>query len=324
MRITTTLLLLYVLVLPAFAQSLSVTTAPWQPYIDENHGGKAANLFEQIMSQNNTAVEWQRQNYDLGFAQVVSGQKHASFPYFKTSERAQQVLFSRPVFQVTSHLYFNRQYQKSILINQLGDYRIGRVAGYSYGEKMDAWVSQGKIFINERQALQALLDNDIDYLPMTESVMNHMLNTQFSAQKLLILPVENIADHASLHLIASKTPKGEAIVDQVNRLIEQAASFKSLQLEPERLTKSPDLAVLNTSEGYPAIIAQTDLSGSPSYYSLANGTKALVVEWGLKMTAASKTDHIYQNMMEMSKVVILNGPLVGKEVYVKNMHIELQ
>ena len=324
MRITISLLLFYVLVLPTFAQNLSVTTAPWQPYINENQGGMAVNLFEQIMSQNDTKIDWQRQNYDLGFAQVVNGQKHASFPYFKTSERAQQVLYSLPVFQVTSHLYFNRQYQQNILIDQLADYSIGRVAGYSYGEQMDAWVSQATIFINERQALQALLDNEIDYLPMTESVMNHMLNTQFSAQKLLILPVEDIADHASLHLIAAKTPQGETIIEQVNTLIEQAASFKSLQLEPERLTKTPDLAVLNTSEGYPAIIAQTDLSESPSYYSLANGTKALVVEWSLKMTTASNTDHIYQNMMEMSKVVILNGPLVGKEVYVKNMHIELQ
>jgi len=305
------------------AQSVSITTAPWQPYVNQQKSGKAIDLFEQILSQDDIRVKWLTQNYDLAFDQIVAGKKTASFPYFKTQERTQQVLFSKPVFEVVSHIYFNRQFQQSIDVSQLGNYKVGRVAGYSYGEQIDELVSEGEIFTNERLALQALLANKIDFLPMTESVMNRLLNTQFSAQKLLILPIKSLAGSATLHMIAPKSAEGEALMRRVNRLIDSAKQYKSLSLEPERLTTSPDIAVLNTSEGYPAIIAQTDLSDSPGYYSLANGTKALVVEWSQKMTTSATTDHIYQNMMEMSKVVILNGPLVGQEVYVKNMHIEL-
>ncbi|MDO6427011.1 transporter substrate-binding domain-containing protein [Thalassotalea sp. 1_MG-2023] len=307
----------------ANANNITITTAPWQPYVSEQHAGSAVALLEQVFSQNNTEITWLRQNYDLAFQQVSRQEKLASFPYFKTAERAKQVLYSAPIFQVTSHIYFNRQYNQQIDQARLSEHRVGKVAGYSYGENIDTLVADAQIFNNEDTALKALLEGEIDYLPMTESVMNYILNNQFNEQKLLIKPLTDIRDTKSLHLIAANNTQGHALIKQLNGLLAQVTDLQSFTLSPEQLELEPDIAKLITSEGYPAILAQTDLTANAAFYTLAQGTKVLVIEWSNKLLKPSKSDRIYKNMMDVSKVVILNGPLVGKEVYVRNMHIEL-
>lgn len=307
----------------ANADNITITTAPWQPYVSKQHDGSAVALLEQVFSQNNTEVTWLRQNYDLAFQQISRQEKLASFPYFKTAEREKQVLYSAPIFQVTSHIYFNRQYSQQIDQTKLSDHRVGKVAGYSYGENIDKLVADAQIFNNEDTALKSLLDGEIDYLPMTESVMNYILNNQFNEQKLLIKPLADIRDTKSLHLIAANNAQGHALIKQLNSLLAQVTDLQSFTLSPEQLAIEPDIAKLITSEGYPAILAQTDLTENAAFYTLAQGTKVLVIEWSNKLLKPSKSDRIYKNMMDVSKVVILNGPLVGKEVYVRNMHIEL-
>jgi polar amino acid transport system substrate-binding protein len=306
-------------------KSLSITTGEWQPYVNKQNEteGLATNLLREIFSTDNTDVTWQYQNYELAYFQVVSKEKLASFPYFKTESRASEVLFSVPVFYASSFVYYNRQYQKNIETKQLSNYRIGRVSGYSYGELIDNLLINAKEYVTEKQALTALLNNEIDYLPMTESVMNNMLNNEFSTQKLLITPLEGVKDTASLHLIAANNVEGEQVIKQLNLLINKVSSLSSMRLVPETLKKSPDLAKLVVSEGHPAILGQTLDRENPQYFTLPQGTSILVIDWSTKMITSSNTDSLYKNMMSLSRVLILNGPLVGEELLVRNMHIEL-
>ena len=325
-----TILPLVIILLTSFsysvnAKSLSITTGEWQPYVNKKNEteGLATNLLREIFSTDNTDVTWQYQNYELAYYQVVSKEKLASFPYFKTEKRASEVLFSAPVFYASSFVYYNRQYQKNIETIQLSNYRIGRVSGYSYGELIDNLLINAKEYVTEKQALTALLNNEIDYLPMTESVMNNMLNNEFSAQKLLVKPLEGVKDTASLHLIAANNVEGKQVIKKLNLLISKVSSLSSMQLVPETLKKSLDLAKLVVSEGHPAILGQTLDNNNPRYFTLPQGTSILVIDWSTKMVTSSTTDSLYKNMMSLSRVLILNGPLVGEELLVRNMHIEL-
>lgn len=306
-----------------YAASVTITTAPWHPYINDKNGGTAADLLQQIYSQDDIEINWLVQNYDLAFMQVANKQKLSSFPYFKTPEREASVRYSRPVFQVTSKLYYNRQFNNGIKKEEVNNYRVGQVAGYSYGANIDHILSNTRVYGSEEVALTALFKNEIDVLPMTESVMHHLLNTKFAPQKLLVKAVPGLSDTASLHLIAARTEQGEAIIKQLNILLDNVAHLQSLDLAPVPLDIPADIAKLKSSEGYPAILAQSDTSAEPKYFTLPQGTKVLVIEWSNKLIEASTSDRIYKNMMDVSKVVILNGPLVGKEVFVRNMHIEL-
>ena len=88
--------------------------------------------------------------------------------------------------------------------------------------------------------------------------------------------------------------------------------------------KPKDIARLITAEGYPAIVGQTSIAEKIDYYTLPQGTRVLVLNWSDKILSPSSTDRIYKSMTDLSYVVILNGPHVGKELYVKNMHLEIQ
>jgi polar amino acid transport system substrate-binding protein len=319
-------LLLLPPLLAAESPAISISTAPWQPYINavDAPTGSAAQLLEQIYSQRNIRVNWRHQNYDLAFRQTAQGETQLSFPYFKTPQRVEQVLFSDPVLKVRSHIYYNRHYRREVISpQQLRSFKVGRVAGYSYGTEIDQLVEQAEIYSDEGLALTALLAGDIDYLPMTQSVMNHLLNSNFSAQKLLVRALPGIEGEASMHLIAARTAAGEARIAELNALLATSAGLKSLELSPLQLQQSPDIARLVATEGYPLILGQDTPKDDPNYYTLPQGSRVLVLQWSEKITVASKSDRLYKTMMDLSKVVVLNGPHSGRELYIRNMHIEL-
>lgn len=310
----------------SWGQSFSIATNQWAPYINEKNQplGTAADLLRQILVQEKHYIDWQYQNYDLAFELVSKGKQQSAFPYFKTDEREKQVLYSLPVFSVVSHVYYNRQRENQLDLSQLTRHKFGRVAGYSYGQVMDKYLGKAIIFKTEKDALESLLNNDIDFLPMAESVMNTMLNNSYHDQALLIKKLSALSEKDSLHLIAPMTKEGQALIKVVNQLLVQAKNIESLQPDPVERYKPKDIARLITAEGYPAIVGQASLSNSTEYFTLPQGTRVLVLQWSDKILEPSASDRLYKSMIDLSHVVVLNGPHVGKELYIKNMHLEIQ
>lgn len=308
------------------SESISIVTNKWEPYINGKHEnyGTAAELLNQIMSQKKIKINWHYQNYDLAFNLLAQGQHEAGFPYFKTEQRENKVLFSRAVFWVTNRIYYNRQRKKNLDLKNIKKHRFGKVSGYSYGQNIDNLISTTVTYPNEQQALESLLKNEIDFLPMTESVMNKMLNTTYKDQALLIQHIERIKESDSMHLIAPKNKNGEKLIKNINHLLEEAYNIPSLKIKPVKRYTPKDIAILNLVEGYPMITGQTSLDNPTQFYTLPKGTKVLVIKWSEKILTPSTNDRIYKNMMASSLVVILNGPHVGKELYIKNMHLEIK
>lgn len=308
------------------AAPISIATNQWSPYINAEGEalGSAADLLRQVLSQDKLTINWQYQNYDLAFYLVAQGKQPAAFPYFKTAERAQKVYYSAPIFSVISHIYFNRQRENELNLTHLAGAKFGRVAGYSYGEVIDGYLADAIVFVSEKEALESLLANEIDFLPMTESVMNDMLNKAYRDEALLIKQVQGIEERDSLHIIAPRDEAGKTLINQVNQLLTQVADIQSLQPEPVARFQPKDIAQLVTAEGYPVIVGQTALTEQASYFTLPQGTRVLVLQWSDKILMPSATDRIYKSMIDLSFVVVLNGPHVGKELYIKNMHLKVQ
>jgi len=325
--------LAFMLLIP-FAQAqqkITLLTDTWPPYInaEQQATGTAARLVEILFDFENIDTQWHYSPYQLSYYQVKQNNRLASFPYFKTAKRAQEVLYSQAVFTVTSKLYYNREFMsdESATLAYKNKAKVGRVAGYSYGESIDKDIQNAMTFADEKQALTALFNHDIDVLPMTESVMNYHLEQNFPLRKQLILALENIQDTSSLHVIAAKNEQGRAVINKINHALTtlHEQGMTSLQTTNNTVTSKIDIAKLITTEGYPLITGQSAKSGeSIDYYTLPQGSKVLIIEWSKKILQPSKNDRIYKNMMDLSKVVLLNGPHVGKELYVRNMHIELQ
>jgi len=317
-------------IMPANA-SEKILTNTWPPYINPAGQplGSAAEILNIVFRRSGIDNDWHYVPYELAFFEVTQASQLLSFPYFKTQARQDKVLYSDAIFTVSSRVFYNRQFLNQQQAQQqfAKQQRIGKVAGYSYGESLDAATAQAKVYGNEKRALSALFNHEIDLLPMTESVMNAILISDFSDQQQLIRPLKNVKDISSLHLIAAKTPAGQAVIKRVNQALADLseAGLASIKSEPFEAPTPVDIASLITAEGYPTILGQTSVDGrNTQFYTLPQGTTALVIQWNKNMLKPSSNDRLYQHMMDLSKVVILNGPHVGKELYVRNMHIELR
>ncbi len=307
-----------------------ILTDVWPPYInaEQEAAGSAAKLVNILLDKDQLTPSWHYLPYEISFHRVKTQQSLLAFPYFKTREREGSVVFSDPVFSVTSRIYYNRQFlnQQQAEHAYREKIRMGKVAGYSYGSAIDEEVEAANVYASEEQALTALLNHDIDLLPMTEGVMEHQLNNNFPLRKQLIVAVNSIADTSSLHVIGANNDAGRTLIKVINNALAtlDAQGMESLKSTATTTPAPVDVARLITSEGYPLIMGQSHATGDDiQYFTLPQGTQALIIQWSEKILSPSSTDRIYKNMMDLSKVVILNGPHVGKELFVRNMHIEL-
>ena len=97
-------------------------------------------------------------------------------------------------------------------------------------------------------------------------------------------------------MIAPDTDAGRAQIEAFNQSLQalQVMGIASLKHDPQLPQAPLDLAELITAEGYPAILGQTHKdAGSGQYFSLPQGSRVIVIEH------------------------------TGKELYIRNMHIQL-
>ncbi|GEA13133.1 hypothetical protein KUL49_35080 [Alteromonas sp. KUL49] len=325
--------------LAVHSEEVSVLTDKWSPYINEEGqaSGRAAKNLEVLAYYGDFSVNWEYIPFADAQALLPLHTTTLAYPYFYTEARAAKFYYSEPLYFATLTLFYNRQGSEGNTPD-LDDteLRFGKVVGNSYGEAIDSLVSNGSVYPSDVAALGALLSNDIDVLPMAEGVMQSLLEAHFPDRSELILTVgaEQYSSRLGMHVIASKTDTGKALIDRVNK-----ALSRRLALAGEyRYSQSPqvadvDIALVKTAEGYPAILGRFNQKNTQActltyeddvFYTIPMGTRVMVLTWSDKILNPSNTDRLYGNMTEESHVLVLNGPHVGKEVCVKNMHIEVE
>ncbi len=98
--------------------------------------------------------------------------------------------------------------------------------------------------------------------------------------------------------------------------------YRDLQEEP-RPPRRVDLAQLVSAEGNPVILGRASGDSGDEFYALPLGTRVIVLEWSEKIARPSTNDRPYRIMMDESRVVVVSGPHVGRELYIRNMHLSL-
>ncbi|NHK27523.1 amino acid ABC transporter substrate-binding protein [Parvularcula flava] len=204
-------------------------------------------------------------------------------------------------------------------------------------------------FQSEVDALDALIRGQIDYFPMAQPAGNALLESDYPDRRELIGTVEGTQSRRSVHVIAPRTTKGQEMIDAFNESLcslsgseaisedcgESQASRDSasdiLLMTDEALTTTfaqrEDIAEIVPVDGYPIIIGITCLPETADCtgerFALSEGTRAIILEWSDTMMDAQRNDRLYKTVMDTSRVVILNGPHAGKELWIKNMHIKI-
>lgn len=322
----------------AKAETLEIYTYDWEPYINPKGSpkGDAAEMFDVLGKFGSFNIDWQYVPYSDAQTLLELEKAALSFPYFYSEQRAKKFIYSKPLYFASVSVFYNRQNTSSEKVLSLFPSLIkGKVSGNSYGGNIDVKFDDAEVFETELEAISALLSGEISVLPMAKGVMKTLLKKYFSAQQALIKAIESsdFNNQLGMHVIASKNEIGNQLIKKVNAAIELRTQLQGeYKTKVKDTTLSVDTAILKPSEGYPTILGRLSQIESREcgskgagdvFFTLPISTKVIVLKWSEHVTKPSYTDRIYGNMMEESAVLVLNGPHLGKELCVKNMHVEL-
>lgn len=334
-----------------------VCTDYWPPFVNREGEslGTLARTVEMVLDNAGEEVDWAYFDYAYCRHRLLQGDERLlSFPWFETPEREANFALSEPLASVRTRVYYNRRFNSFPEIDpDLSGYTFGKVASYAYGDTIDPMVEEAIVFQTEDTAIQALLDNRIDLLPMTETVADAILQRDFPNQLQLIRPVEGTSGRAQLHVMAPKTDAGEALIADFDASLKQLRRdgiLRSLDEEgveeadaAAQLPAAPvscqdgrarnadasaragdgDLARIVSSEGFPVVLGRQESEDGDHFYALPQGATVFVVCWSQRIAVPSTSDRLYKTMVDESRVVILDGPHVGEELYIKNMHLQI-
>ena len=317
-------------------EAIVIYTDTYRPFIEpegepDGDGMRMVRLILENMDQS-----FELRYRDFGFA-LYSTQRSpgvATFPWRKVPAREALFHFSEPLFETQTRLHFNRQaFPNGLAADQLTDLTLGQLEDYAYTgaiarlfDTADANRIEIRTYAREVEAIRALLVGEIDVLPLPSTVIEATTMPQFPNHIELLDSVAGISEPFPLHMIAAMTPEGEAFINAFDtsyaRLREAGVLSGPITGSESVDTDFGETAELLASEGFPVIVGRLEQAdGESAYYAIPQGTRALVLEWSDTILTASRSDRIFKTMVDETRVLILNGPHVGKELFVKNKHI---
>lgn len=333
------MLLLLMAVQASAREPVEIYTGNWPPFVRGGDAalGSAAQVVRAVFHNMERDASFQDFGFAYSYLAVKKGTVPAAFPYFQTSTRREEVLFSTTLFSVRNRLYFNLQFND---FSQAGAdpaaLRVGRVSGYSYGERLDVGlapcplseVERCPVFASDTEAVAALLSDRIDLLPMTDTVAAALLAADFPDQAQLLRPVAGDAfdSVSSLHLIAPDSPAGRALIEAFDASHAELLSsgvIPATDVSPASDgARTASVVRIVASEGFPIVVG-VDVNDSDRFYAVPEGTRAIVLDWSDKIALPAEDDRLYGVMVDQSIVVILDGPHVGRELRIRNMHLSI-
>lgn len=212
--------------------TMQFATDPWPPFFIENKSGDVnsgvgfelvTELFTlipdvEVVFPN---VPWKR-----ALLEVEQGVKDSVALLMKNEERAKYMIFTQPVMQSSSWMYFNRlRFPKGfewVEVEDFKDLRIGVVRGYTYGEPLDSYIKYAGKNVYEvttsAQLFSMLQRQHIDLVPENAAVANSIVSTQGWLETLG--HAKKIVNTDLLHIGVSKKSKFASLVPRLNEAVE--------------------------------------------------------------------------------------------------------
>lgn len=312
---------------------LKIYTDTYRPYINPvgETEGSAMRMVRMTVLNMERNPDFEYIDFGYGYFATRKSEEALSFPWLKTAEREKQILYSVPIYSTKMQIFYNiRFHPDGIAANELDGKIYGRVVNYSYGEDIDAMLAKAeaadlaKSYASDFAAIQALLSGDIDILPQLSSVLTASLNASFPNQNHLVRAVPDISTLFPNYVIAPKTRKGDALIKAFNKSYNELLEAGIINPETVEaalnVTAPSDVGEIVASEGFPVAIGVSRENRKNSF-AIPPGTRVLILDWSDRIQAPSNADQLYKTMVDETLVLILNGPHIGKELLVKNMHL---
>lgn len=328
---------------PVWSSKIDVVSGDWHPYTSAQETTEAERLLQNLLLIQGIEIDWAYPGFDFAVQHLRAGVADAGFPFFKTEERARNFVFSDPVFEVRNSVIYRSDHSDLVEALENTDmhsdpnhrlwqtFRFGFVSGYSYwgffaGEPPENSV----LFTRERDAMRALLDGEIDLLPIETRVWQSLALRHFPNRLYKIAEVQALAWQESVHLMAPQTEAGEALVAAFN---EPLAHYRQRNPNTQFDMNMSSLAEvlgqgtvrLRATQMQPLIKGHSNGDGKEDNVILIpEGTSALVLSWSESFFSLKNSLSTIKVLKDRTQVLLVNGPHVGKTVHVENAHLEIK
>lgn len=322
----------------ALSDPIDVYGNTWPPYVTSpgSDPGMTTQIVQEILRTAGKEPQFRYLQYSLIYKLLKSGDIPAAYPYFKTPLREQEVYFSKaPLHDVENRIYYNHYKNgPSVWADIKGSPGSLRgVDGYAYGEKyIGPLLDKTNVFKSEVLALRALIENEITYLPMTRRVMEHLLQQYFPEHtyKIRALTFEDgsvVSETTPLYVIFPRTAAGNALKNEFDAAREKLNSeggFKAVN--KSRPEYNSFFVTLEATDSVPFITGQDVENENDTHrkiYAIPSGSRGVVLEWSESILKPGQSESVYPVMMDQSLVRLVSGPHAGKELWIKNIHLEI-
>jgi hypothetical protein len=205
--------------------------------------------------------------------------------------------------------------------SDLGDHRVGTIAGYDYWDEFESNASDIVEYDNSLEAFEALHRGDVDLV--AEGLVSGLATVdsgQFSGSSTDIEPLrrnELTSSRESLHLVAARNVNGQELIDQFNTELERfKESDDYARLVASMQTPPRSSVVLTSPSRRSALVQLYRKDGAPRAVT-PSGTDALVLSW--PETAST----VQEAADQLVTVKVTSGPQAGRVLLVSYGAVEL-
>lgn len=180
----------------ASAEAVRITNGEWPPFTSEHlpHNGPLSRIVREAFALEGVQVEYGYFPWKRAYEYARGGKWDGSIGWAPSAKHQQDFYLSNPVIRVRKALYYLKSTPFDWLsIDDLGKWRLGATAGYSYGSEWDQAATLGRIHVDEvvtdEQSIRKLLLGRVDVVAMEVDVANYLMSTQLSASDAALIRV---------------------------------------------------------------------------------------------------------------------------------------
>lgn len=204
-------------------EELELATSEWPPFTGKTSNRHIAeDLVELALRKSGVDFEITIEPWPVALAGAQSGKYDGLVAVWYTPDRAQTLKFSKPLLE-NRILAVSREGSEvaADTADDLARLRVGKVAGYTYGQDLDGLPTTASIeYPDEQTALGKLLAGEVDAVLLDDLTLRYLLRDMPHEEQQRFLPHNTLA-RLNLHFALDKSlANAPGIMSSFNRAID--------------------------------------------------------------------------------------------------------
>ncbi len=211
-------------------ETISLSAGDWSPYLSEDlkYQGIAARIIKESFASQGVEVTINFYPWQRAFEEAKLGREDGTAVWLEREDRKEFFYYSEPVVE-EFHVFFHLKDQAFDwnAINDLKNFELGGLVGFSYGKLLDDAITQGSVSINrtpnDESNFNKLLKGRIDLYPQEMNVGYEVLQKSFGLQQVALItnhPKPFLRNFSYL-MLSKKNPQNQTLLKRFNTGLRQ-------------------------------------------------------------------------------------------------------